>query len=211
MASPKLQAKQAHALFDVLTHNEVYAEIREFRFPGALDHYGPPFNAVHGAVSSSPALQTLLSKFVLQLPGLRDVDDSYWKDHVAALIGSFEDADLSESYDKGHIGIRRTVATAISALIEYLVRGVFGGFDEPTQEDLDRHYDVTKSEDLHMAFRDTMHQVVYGSLIDDLISKIEETDNLADHTPQIQATHEYILVKYVAASGFLPSSTSSTN
>lgn len=195
MADQELQPKQLHALLDILSHHAVYAEIEDFRFPAALDHYGPPFETVPKTPSQTPALQTLVSDFLLHLPGLRDIEDAFWKERVATIIKDFEKAELSESYDKGHIGIRKTLATAISALIEYPVRGVFAGFDEPTEEDRARQYDISKADDIQRAFRDLMHQMVYGHIIDDLVKKVGETDKLSEHTQLVQATHEYVIVK----------------
>lgn len=195
MAPQELSPTQAHALLDILSHHELYAEIQDFRLPGSLDHYGPPFQATKGSPSQTPSLQALVSKFVLHLPGLRDVDGAFWKQRVAALINGLEEAYLSESYDKGFIGIRRTLATAISALIEYPARGIFAGFDEPSEEDLSRKYDTSKSEDIQRAFRDLMHQIVYGGMIDEMVEKVGETDKLSEHTQLVQAAHEYVIVK----------------
>lgn len=195
MAPSELTPTQAHALLDVLSHNGLYDEIEDFRFPGSLDHYGPPFQATRGSPSQTPSLQALVSKFVLHLPGLRDVNEAFWKERVAALINGLEEADLSESYDKGFIGIRKTLSTAISALIEYPARGVFAGFDEPSEEDLNRKYDTSKSEDIQRAFRDLMHQIVYGGMIDEMVEKVGETPKLSEHSQLVQAAHEYIIVK----------------
>ena len=195
--SQELTGTQLHALLDILSHHEVYAEIEDFRFPGALLAYGPPFQASKESPSTSPALQTLVSQFLLNLPGLRDVSRDFWQEQVYTIIENFEKAELSESYDRGHIGIRKTLATAISALIEYPARGVFAGFDEPEAGATDRTYDTSSAKDLQQAFKDVMVQVVYGNVLDDVFAKAAETDKLSDHQPIIQAAHEYGLVKLV--------------
>ena len=123
-----LSPSQAAALFDILSHYDTYAEIRDFRFPGSLEHYGPPFTTQPGQKSSSPALQALVTKYLLTLPGLKDLPEKWWKVQCHDIIESFEKSNLSESYDKGSLGSRKTLASAISALIEYPVRGTFGGF-----------------------------------------------------------------------------------
>ena len=38
-----LTPQQYHALFDILTHQETYSEIENFKFPGTVSEYGPPF------------------------------------------------------------------------------------------------------------------------------------------------------------------------
>lgn len=195
MTSTALDPGQNAALLDILSHAEVYSEIRDFRELGTLTHYGPPFNTSTGNLSTSPSLQTLLSKFVRTLPGLRAVSESFWREHVYSIIEDFEKAELSESFDKGNLGIRKTLATGMSALIEYLVRGVFGGLKRLVGRDGYYEYDTANPEDLAGAFRDFAHQAVYGDVIDDLMAKAAETNKLSEHLPIAQAAHEYILVK----------------
>lgn len=126
---PALTPSQSHALFDILTHRETYTEIEDFKQPGAISQYGPPFQD-DIAKSQSPILQTLLSKFALKLPGLRDVSPEFWKVRVESLIKELAQVELSESYDKGVLGIRKTLATAIAALIEYPARGCLEGIEK---------------------------------------------------------------------------------
>jgi hypothetical protein len=188
-----LSPAQSAALFDILSHHNTYAEIRDFRIPGSLDHYGPPFTAEARKPSTTPALQGLVSKFVLKLPGLKDISEDFWKVQVQDIIQELEVANLSESYDKGIIGTRKTVATAISALIEYPVRGTAGGFSKVN--DADYQYDLSKAEDLSLSFRHLMDEIIYGNILERLVEKTAETDKLADHEPLIQAAHEFLLVK----------------
>ena len=193
MMEKSLSPAQSAALFDILSHYNTYAEIRDFRIPGSLDHYGPPFTAEPKKPSMTPALQGLVSKFILKLPGLKDVSQDFWKVQLQGIIQELEVANLSESYDKGIIGTRKTVATAISALIEYPVRGTAGGFSkvqDPTHE-----YDLTKAEDLSRAFRNLMDEIIYGDILERLVEKTAETDQLSQHEPLIQAAHEFLLVK----------------
>jgi hypothetical protein len=110
-----------------------------------------------------------------------------------------EKANLSESFDKGNFGIRKTLATASSALIEYPIRGLFGGLEELVERDGYDEYDITSPVDLSKAFRDFVHHAVYRDIIDDLVAKVAETDKLSEHLPIVQAAHEYILVQYALA------------
>lgn len=184
---------QSYALLDILTHYNTYSEIREFRRPGALDHYGPPFTAEKKKESTSPALQALLSRFVLDLPGIKDVPEAFWKVQIHELIESLEKANLSESYDKGVIGSRKTLSTAVSALIEYPVRGTFGGFAEV--DDGNDEYDLHSAEDLSRGFRNFVDRCIYGTVLEDLVKKAAETDKLEEHGKLIKAVHEFVLVK----------------
>lgn len=193
MSEEVLSRAQSAALFDILTHYNTYAEIREFRNPGSLAQYGPPFNHDTEKPSTSPALQALVSKYLLNLPGLNNLPEKWWKVQCHTIIENLEKANLSESYDKGVIGSRKTVATAISALIEYPVRGTFGGLAETS--DQDASYDTGQAEDLSRAFRDFMNNAVYGNVLDEMVSKTAQTDRLEDHPPLTKAVHEFVLVK----------------
>lgn len=188
-----LSPLQASALLDILTHYDTYSEIRDFRYPGALDTYGPPFSKEKKEASTAPALQGLLARFLLVVPGLRDVPSEFWTVQVYQLIELLEEANLSESYDKGSIGSRKTLSTAVSALIEYPVRGTFGGFAEV--DDDNNHYDLSSADDLARGFRNFVDQCIYGTVLDDLVKKAAETDQLSEHSNLIKAVHEFVLVK----------------
>ncbi|KAG9777749.1 hypothetical protein ABEF93_006679 [Exophiala dermatitidis] len=187
-----LSPAQTAALFDILTHYDTYAQIREFRKPGSLAHYGPPFKVKAGHPSSAPSLQTLVFRFILTLPGLKNLPEKWWRVQCHDIIDSLERANLSESYDKGVIGSRKTLATAISALIEYPVRGVYGGV--PMIKEHGSDYDVTDAGDLGRAFRDFLNDAIYGNLLEELVQKTAETSNLEDHGQLIKAVHEFVLV-----------------
>lgn len=183
--SNSLTAVQLTDLLDVLSHYETYKEIEDFKTPGAIHNYGPPFqDKVPSA--QAPILQSLLAKFILKLPGLRDVPDQFWKGHVEPLIQELSEAELSESYDKGVLGIRKTLATAIAALIEYPARGIL---DFPQKEiDSSRKYDVSNPEDVLAAWQDCLQELVYGDLIDRLVVRVGETDDLSQHEPVVQGS-----------------------
>lgn len=194
MSTPEvLTAEQARALFDVLSHHETYREIEDFKAPVAIDNYGPPFQ--DDKKSSSPILQSLVSKFILQLPGLGDVSDEFWKVRAANIIQELAGAELSESYDKGVLGIRKTLATAASALIEYPARGILGGFSKDESAFEERNYDRSNPDDVLKAWNDFLQQLVYGDLFDTLYQKAAETDDLSQHGELTQAAHEFVVVK----------------
>ncbi|KAF2280445.1 uncharacterized protein EI97DRAFT_498619 [Westerdykella ornata] len=118
MTSPPLTSAQTHALFDILIHHQLYAEIEAFKYPQAISTYGYPFRKNDGVQTTSPLLQNMLNKFVLRLPGLRNVGVDFWQDKVKVLVEKLGDAELSESYDKGAIGARKAMATAISSMLD---------------------------------------------------------------------------------------------
>ncbi|KAF3922712.1 hypothetical protein ABW21_db0205529 [Orbilia brochopaga] len=187
---------QAHALLDILTHRETYnAEIELFKTPGIINEYGPPFQDA-STISKSPILQKLVNTFVVPIPGLRDVDQGFWTQRVGPIIDDLAKANLSESYDKGSMGIRKTLATAISALIEYPARGVLGGLPgRDVKYDPSESYDVRNQHDLANAFREFLRQIVYGDLLDELFDKAAESDDLQKHSQMVIAAHQHIVVK----------------
>ncbi|KAE9990682.1 hypothetical protein EG327_001077 [Venturia inaequalis] len=195
MATKSLSPQQTHALFDVLTHHESHHEIQRFKYPNAIDNYGPPFEIPDGPLSDSPILQTLLHRFVLQLPGLKDVKPEFWQKRVQSIIRQLGDAELSESYDKGTLGSRRTLATAISTLIEYPARGVLGGLPKKTKHKEDsEEYDVSDPDDIFEAWDDFLQDLIYGDMMDELFKRVSETDKLEEQSNLVKCAHEYILV-----------------
>lgn len=191
--SKDLTPEQVDALFDILTHHETYSEIEEFKSPETIKNYGPPFQ--DDKTPTTPILQALLSKFVLTLPSLKSITPEFWKTRVQDIIQQLSAAELSESYDKGILGIRKTLATAISSLLEYPARAVLGGFPKDEEAFKERSYDKTKPEDVIQAWHDFLQQLVYGDLWDTLYKKAAETDDLSQHGELTQAAHEYVVVK----------------
>ena len=192
MTETGLNTEQVAALVDVLTHTAVYDEISQFKTPTAIQEYGPPFQDARG--TAAPILQTLLSRFILTLPGLRDVAPDFWKVRVEKLVEDLAAAELSESYDKGILGVRKTLATAASALLEYPARGCLGGFPKDKSAFEQRKYDPSNPDDVLQAWHDFLQQLIYGDLFDDLFAKAAETDDLSKHGTVVQAAHEFVVV-----------------
>ncbi|KAK6511547.1 hypothetical protein TWF481_000460 [Arthrobotrys musiformis] len=226
MSPISLTPAQSHALLDVLTHRETYtAEIELFKTPGIITSYdggdgdnGDDSNATDRKqdkgkqcepketkiVSKSPLLQLLFSTFVVPIPGLRDISQDFWTKRVQPLIDDLAKANLSESYDKGSMGIRKTLATAISALIEYPARGVLGGMPgREIKPDPDRVYDVRHQQDLVDAWREFMRQVVYGDLLDELFEKTAQSDDLQAHSDLVIAAHQHIVVNLASLAHYV--------
>jgi hypothetical protein len=195
--SKGLTSAQSHALFDILTHHETYAEIEAFKQPDAIKSYGPPFLDNVPSDATSPVLQTLLSKFILTLPGLRSVSQDFWRVRVEDLIQELSEAELSESYDKGVLGIRKTLATAISALIEYPARGALDGLpkDEDKLRRTTEDYDVHKASDVLRSWQDCLQGLIYGDLVDKIFTRAAETPNLDEHPGLVRGMHEFVVVK----------------
>ena len=193
MSSSPLSYIQLHALFDILTHHQSYAEIRDFKDEGTIANFGFPLQTDSTQMPSSPMIQILAKRFALVIPGLRDVSPTFWHQKVQTLLTALAKSDLSESYDKGSIGIRKTLATAAAAVVEYCARGSLGGYPRVESRE-DHEYDTSDPEDIYSAWNDFLQQIVYGDLLDRMFAKAATTDQLTDHEPLVQATHEYVVV-----------------
>lgn len=193
MSSGALSSSQSYALFDILTHHEAHAEVRDLKYQSTIKNFGSPLQGSPECQPSSPLLQILTKNFVLVLPGLRDVSPAFWQQKIEGLFCALAESDLSESYDKGSIGIRKTLATASTATIEYCARGSIGGY--PKHKAAGAHdYNDTNPDDVYLAWDECLHQILYGDLLDRLFAKAAATDQLTDHEPLVRATHEYVFV-----------------
>lgn len=195
MTTNYLSATQAHALFDILTHHESYAELQALKEPKAIAEFGQPLQSENPSESSSPLLQLLLQSFVTVLPGLKDVPPEFWNPNITGLATALDDANLSESYDKGSIGIRKTLSTAIASIVEYVARGVLGGYPQHVTRKAGE-YDPSDPEDVMIAWDEFLQQVIYGDMLDKMFAKAAATDQLSEHEPLVQAAHEYAFVMF---------------
>jgi hypothetical protein len=194
---------QLHAAFDILTHYQTYAEVESFKHPGTISTYGFPFtlnsslegSGNYAARSSVPLLSDFLRNVVLPLPGIRDLPPDFWGIRFQGILEKLAQAELSESYDKGTLGTRKTLATAASAVHEYVSRGGLGGFPAGPKPDLHAEYDTTKAEDLTRAWEDGVHELIYGDLIDELCDCIIERPSLEHHSPAVRAASDYVHIQ----------------
>ncbi|KAJ3473686.1 hypothetical protein NLG97_g10182 [Lecanicillium saksenae] len=108
----------------------------------------------------------------------------------------FLGADLSESYDKGTMGARKTLSSGSGSVIEMISRGFLGGVGrksdddagKPTAEDLKKkEYDVQNGQDLVRAWEDVLDGLVYGDLVDNLYDYLAKTDKLEEHSAAVEA------------------------
>lgn len=199
-----LTPAQLHALFDILTHHETYAEVESFKDPKTITEYGYPFtlnsavddpNERNKSGSSAPLLASFLRGVVLPLPGVKDLPADFWNVKNRGIIAKLAEAELSESYDKGALGTRKTLATVSSVVHENVSRGILGGFPAGVKRDLHSDYDTTKAEDLARAWDDGVHELVYGDLIDELFDCIIKNDNLECHSPAVRAASDYVHIQ----------------
>src|ERR1700761_6793289 len=163
VASQPLALHRVRALFDLLIHHQLYyGEVIQFNNPDGIDGYGPPFDSKESEEpSSSPILQTLLQRFVLPLPGIIRLPDPFWE-NVRELLKRFAAANMSDSYDHTGLGLRRTLATGTSAMLEYPARGCFA---RSRMQDVERRdpndYDPKDAEDVKEAWDHFLHEIVH--------------------------------------------------
>ncbi|OLN88283.1 hypothetical protein CCHL11_00266 [Colletotrichum chlorophyti] len=197
-----LDAEQTSALLNILTHFETYHEIEEFKKPETIANYGFPFTttaksgeaATYAAQSSAPLLQSLFTKFVLTLPGVSSISPEFWNVRVQGLLQKLAEVELSESYEKGNLGTRKTLATASSTVIEAVARANIGGGPYSNPATRPTEYDLKDAGDLTRAWDDAMHDLVYGDLCDVLLDYLAETEDFESHSPMARAAVEYIIV-----------------
>jgi hypothetical protein len=202
--SPSLAPSQLHALFDILTHYHTYAEIQSFKHPSTMSRYGRPFalnpdspasERNYASESSAPLLASFLKSVVLPLPGVRDLSSDFWSVRLQGILVKLAEAELSESYDKGALGTRKTLATVASVVQETVVRGILGGFPGGPKRDLGRSYDTSSAQDLSKAWEDAVHELVYGDLVDELFDYAIHKNSLEDHSPAVKTASNYVIIQ----------------
>ena len=144
--------------------------------------------------STSPVLQTLFTRFVLPLPWLRDLPRDFWAVRVQGLLVRLAEADLSESYDKGALGLRKTLATLASSVVEMVGRGALGGVSKD-EETRSREYDHDKAEDLERAWDDFVQDLVHGELMDEMFEYAPKSSDLEGHSTTMKGAAEYAIIQ----------------
>lgn len=142
----------------------------------------------------------MLSRLVLPIPGISELPRGFWTRGAQGILSRFGAADLSESYDKGAMGTRKTLATGASSIIEMLARATLGGFKGAGKEPSPaspRTYDELEAKDLTQAWEDFLDGGIYSDLVDKLFQHMTETDDLDAYSPTIKLAAEYVIIQYV--------------
>ncbi|KAL8998627.1 MAG: hypothetical protein Q9169_002378 [Polycauliona sp. 2 TL-2023] len=196
-AQPCLSSSQAHALFDILTSHVTLSEIEDLKYSKTIASFGPPLQPSQTERASTPLLRILLQSFIIDLPGFRNVTNHFWTDSIFRLATALDEANLSESYDKGSVGIRRTLTTASASIVESVARGRLGGYPKHAPKG-SSEYNTSNADDIVRAWDDFLQRIIYGDLLDKMFVKAAETDKLSDHEPVVQAAHQYALTIFAA-------------
>lgn len=207
-AGANLTPAQLRALFDILNHNETYREAESFKDSRAIREYGYPFaeaeklqrnassNPTYHPRSSSPLLQLVLTRCILKVPGMSDLPPDFWPYNFQGIMANLAEANLSESYDKGTLGTRKTLATGASVIHEALTRGLLAGVPQSanTTPLKDRTYDVTQASELDRAWDECVQQLIHGGLADELFDHFMTTPDIEAHSPAVAAATEYSIL-----------------
>lgn len=194
MASATLTPTQAQALFNILTHYEVYAEIQDLAKPETIYNFGYPFSDEKAGQASMPIQQMVMEKIWMKQPGVSSLTQDFWQGRMDVILSKIAEAGLSDSYEKGGMGIRKTVATASAVVMESIARGMLGGLPKKQTPPPDSKYDLSNAADLHSAFEDALQGLVYGDAIDIFLHDIKQSDKLEDQSPLAQAGIEYATI-----------------
>lgn len=202
--SPPLKPAQLNALFDILNHSETYREAESFKHTYAIREYGYPFTAAetprngsptYAPASSSPLLQLLLTKCILSFPGMSDLPPDFWHTNFQGILLNLADINLSESYDKGTLGTRKTLATGASVIHEALTRGLLAGVPKGKRIDLKMaKYDTMQASELARSWNESMHELVHGNLADELFDHCAATADFEGHSPAVAAAVDYAIL-----------------
>ncbi len=159
-------------------------------------------------LSALPAMQLLTSTFVMRLPALKTLPRDFWAVRVQGLLSRFAEVDLSESYDKGTMGARKTLASGSGAVIEMISSGFLGGVRQrtngdkggkPTAEALaKKEYNQQDGQELVRAWEDVLDGLIYGDLVDNMFDYLAKTDKLEEHSAAIDASSSYIVFHLAA-------------
>lgn len=206
MSSTRLSPPQLQALFDILNHHESYHEVEGFKSSQNLRGFGYPLSSVqdtqrgtrpiYQSRSTSPLVQLLVTRCLLTFPGLGDLPPDFWPYDVQGIISKLCEANLSESYDKSRLGIRKTLATGGSIILEALMRGLLEGVPDRSNDMplKDRCYDSTQAAELQRAWDDCMQELVHGNLADDVFDYFTKTADLEAHSAAVSAASDYAIM-----------------
>lgn len=117
---------------------------------------------------------------------------------MQSIMSRLGEAELSESYDKGAMGTRKTLATGTSALVEMVGRGMLGGVDKlELSTAKDGKYDHGSADDLERAWGDVIQGLVYGDLVNELFDHFVHSDDMETISPTVEASARHNIFQFV--------------
>lgn len=190
-----LTPAELEALFNILTHYQTFEEIRGFRYEANVPQFGVPFTT-GGGPSQFPLLQKMMGSVVS--PTLFTPEG--WQNQVL-LMQRMAAANLSDSYDKGFVGLRKEMATGLAATLESVTRGFLAGRRQDPSINLaslsTQAYDTTDAAQLEKGWEHTVQGLMYGDLLDRVFDAVKASPELSDVPPVMRAALNYFQIWYV--------------
>lgn len=127
---------------------------------------------------------------------MSDLPPDFWPHNFQGIMTLLADANLSESYDKGTLGTRKTLATGASVIHEALTRGLLDGVAKGKESiDLKKsRYDTTQAPELARAWKECVQELIHGDLADELFDHCAKTMDVEAHSPAVAAAAEYTIL-----------------
>jgi hypothetical protein len=192
VSSLSLQPEQLYALYNILTHHETYAEVQDFKYEDSVGNFGLPLTmTTGGGPTPYPVLQMLAEK----LWDRSILSDSLWA-NITAMLQRLAAANLSDSYDKGFMGLRKSAATAWSASLESVIRGMLSGKPSTgAEKPVFRAYNHSKASDVEQAWEDAVQGMLYGDLLDRIFGSVAASPDMNDIPTEARAALELVIVQ----------------
>lgn len=197
-----LSPAELEALFNILTHAQVFDEVRNLRYEDNMGRFGPPLTSASAGATPFPLIQRIAA--VVVSPTLYSAEG--WAD-LLQLGQRLCAANLSDSYDKGYVGLRKNAATGLAAILESVARGFLVGQGRDSSVNLatlkDQKYNRSDAKDLEKGWEDAVQGMLYGDLLDRVFDQVKTTPELGDLPPVAKTALDYLLIWYVVF--FFPS------
>ena len=155
-----LSDNDCKALCNALLHIQLEREFTSLKLPGTISAYGSPFDPEYISDEAatlavkSPFLNAMYHQFVFtdKLLAVRDAAPEFWRDEVQVLLERLAEQNLSDSYDKGKIGKRKSLGMACIVYLQTVARGMLYKlpvFDRKKSTKVEADWEQFKSDLVH--------------------------------------------------------------
>jgi len=156
---------------------------------------------------SAPVYRVLHQDFITTFPGSCNLPSSFWTERFFGIVNRWR---VTASFDKGTLGLRSTLASLSSSVVEALARARFIGLEKhegPMQASggsIDVHAKTLngtvsnshgKLEKLAVSWQNMCQNLIYGNLVDELFDALPTTNRIDQLTPAIDMSVEFACIK----------------
>lgn len=188
-----LDPAELEALLNILTHTQIFDEVRDLRYEANMGRFGPPATPASASPTPFPLLQQVIAAVIS--PTLFTPEG--WANQIS-LGQRVAAANLSDSYDKGFVGMRKDAATGLAATLESVARGFLVGRSRDPSVNLatlkSQKYERSDARALEHAWNDAVQGMMYSDLLDRVFDCVKQTPELDDVPPVCRAALDYFLV-----------------